>query len=148
MDKITKEQRSETMRHVHSKNTKPELYVRRKLWRCGLRYRICDPKIPGKPDIYLPKYHCAVFVHGCFWHRHEGCRHTTTPQNNYEYWQNKFTSNVNRDIKIRDQLNTKEIKVIVIWECTVNRAIKEKDDLFLNRLYNEIVYEKNLYVEF
>ena len=148
MDKITKEQRSQTMSRVHSKDTKPELIVRKKLWKLGLRYKVCDPRIPGKPDIFFPKYHCAVFVHGCFWHRHSDCKHATTPQNNYEYWQKKFMSNINRDLKVRNELNNNGIRVIVVWECSVNKLVKGNDSLFVKQLYTEIIQGNSNYKEY
>jgi len=107
------------MSGIRGKDTKPELIVRSFLHRAGLRFRT-HAKLPGKPDLVLPKYRTAVFVHGCFWHRHEGCRYATTPASNSAFWQEKFTSNVRRDAKVKQQLEEFGWRVLVIWACQLD----------------------------
>ena len=104
------------MSGIRGKNTKPEITVRKFLHRKGLRFRL-HAKLPGKPDLTFPKYKTAVFVHGCFWHRHEGCRFSTTPKNNADFWQKKFAANVERDARATAQLDELGWRVLVVWEC-------------------------------
>lgn len=103
-DSISKEQRSKNMAAIHSKNTKPELYIRKLLFAHGYRYRICSSKIPGRPDIYLRKYNTAIFINGCFWHHHAGCKYASMPKTNVDYWQKKFANNIKHDNLIRNEL--------------------------------------------
>jgi DNA mismatch endonuclease (patch repair protein) len=112
------------MSGIRGKNTKPELIVRRFLHSAGLRFRL-HAKLPGKPDLVLPKYRTVVFVHGCFWHRHEGCRYATMPTSNPVFWQEKFTSNVRRDAMVRRQLEELGWRVLVIWACQLDGASLE-----------------------
>ena len=118
-DIVDKATRSRMMSGIRGKDTKPELLVRSSLHRAGLRFRL-HAKLPGKPDLILPKYRTAVFVHGCFWHRHEGCRFCTTPANNAAFWQEKFDSNVQRDQRVKKELRKLGWKVRVIWACQLN----------------------------
>jgi len=104
-DTFTKEKRSEIMSSVRSTNTKPEIAIRRWLHNKGYRFRLHKKDLPGKPDIVLNKLKTVINVHGCFWHRHNGCKHTTTPKTNIEYWQNKFERNIQRD-----KLNNKKLE--------------------------------------
>lgn len=113
------------MSRIRGKDTKPELTVRSFLHRAGLRFRL-HAKLPGKPDLVLPKYRTAVFVHGCFWHRHEGCRYATTPTSNPVFWREKFTSNVRRDAKVKKQLEVSGWRVFVIWACQLDGASLER----------------------
>jgi DNA mismatch endonuclease (patch repair protein) len=112
--------RSRMMAGIKGKNTRPELIVRRFLHSEGFRYRLHDGKLPGKPDIVLPKYKLVIFVHGCFWHRHQGCRYATSPEKNREKWQEKFRGNLERDQKQIKQLLEQGWRVVVIWECALN----------------------------
>lgn len=112
--------RSEIMSHVRSTNTKPEVALRKALFAEGLRYRINDKRLMGKPDIVFPKYKTVVFVHGCFWHGHEGCDHYSVPKSNTEYWINKVSKNKLRDKKEQDALMADGWRVIVVWECEIN----------------------------
>lgn len=121
-DIVDKPTRSRMMAGIKGKNTKPELIVRRFLHAHGFRYRLHDNKLPGKPDIVLPKYRMAIFVHGCFWHRHLGCSFATNPEQNFDKWQEKFKQNVDRDRKQLAELLASGWKVIVIWECGLRLA--------------------------
>ena len=111
------EKRSYNMSRIHAKGTKPEETVRKYLFSKGFRYRKNDPRLPGKPDIVLPKYKTVVFVNGCFWHRHEGCKYFVWPKNNAEFWRKKIMSNAERDNRNYSELKEKGWSVVVIWEC-------------------------------
>lgn len=114
--------RSWVMGRVRSKNTGPEMRVRSTLHRAGYRYRLHVATLPGKPDIVMPRHRMAVFVNGCFWHRHEGCRSATTPRANGDYWQRKFARNVARDREACQALRDAGWEVLVIWECQTKNA--------------------------
>lgn len=118
--------RSENMSQIKSKDTKPELYIRKLLWNEGFRYRINYKKLPGKPDIFLSKYKTAIFINGCFWHMHENCKLSTFPKTNYEFWKSKLIENVERDKRNYRMLNSMGIKVIVIWGCEIKAMRKDK----------------------
>lgn len=111
--------RSRMMSGIRGRNTKPEMTVRKYLHANGLRYRIAPKNLPGKPDIVLPKYRTVVFVHGCFWHRHEGCRYAATPATNPDFWQSKFRENIARDERAGRMLVEAGWRVLVVWECEV-----------------------------
>ena len=131
--KVT-EQRSKNMAAIRSKNTKPEIKVRKVLHSMGYRFRLHSKDLPGSPDIVLPKYKTVIFVHGCFWHRHENCKYASTPKTRQEFWEAKFRENINRDKLNQENLSSKGWKIIIVWEC----EIKDKD-FDLNRLFkNEI----------
>lgn len=115
---MDKETRSKIMSRVKQKNTAPEIRLRKELHRLGLRYRLHDKKLPGTPDIIFPKFKAVLFVHGCFWHRH-GCKATTTPGTNQEYWQKKFRENIARDQRNVDALVSKGWRVMIVWECVL-----------------------------
>lgn len=123
-DRITPEQRSRNMQHVHGKDTKPEVYIRKLLFAEGYRYRMHSSRIPGHPDIWLKKYNTAIFIHGCFWHRHEGCKYASVPTSNSEFWNRKFSKNVTRDKEVKKELLEKNIRCLVIWECTIKEMHK------------------------
>lgn len=126
MDIKSPEERSKNMAAIHSKNTKPEIYLRKLLFARGYRYGVNSKSVPGHPDIYMKKYNTAVFVHGCFWHRHEGCKYAYMPKSRVEFWLKKFEANVKRDELIRKELASKKIKVLIVWECTIKRMKKDK----------------------
>ena len=107
------------MAGIRGKDTAPELAVRRFLHRAGLRFRL-HARLPGKPDLVFPRYRVALFVHGCFWHRHPGCRYTTTPASNAAFWQQKFAGNVSRDARVQRQLETLGWQVHVVWACQLS----------------------------
>lgn len=116
-DIFTKEKRSAIMAKVKSKNTGPEIKVRKFLFSKGFRFRVNDKRYPGTPDIVLPKYKTIIFVHGCFWHGHEGCSLGKLPKSRIEYWKTKIENNKKRDSRVREQLEADGWKVIVIWYC-------------------------------
>jgi DNA mismatch endonuclease, patch repair protein len=116
-DLISAERRSWNMSRIKSRDTKPELLLRSMLHRMGFRFRLHVKNLPGCPDIALPKYRTAIFVHGCFWHRHSGCRNATMPSTRPKFWAEKFEGNIKRDIRNREALETLGWKVLVAWEC-------------------------------
>ncbi|MBI2273857.1 MAG: DNA mismatch endonuclease Vsr [Bacteroidetes bacterium] len=134
-DVHSKETRSYNMSRIRNKDTKPELLVRKFLFANGFRYRLHDKKLPGKPDIVLPRYRTVIFVHGCFWHGHEGCRYFVVPQTRTDWWLNKI--NGNRDNDQRNFLNLCEQgwKVLTVFECELKFILKEKT---LNTLIKSI----------
>jgi len=119
MDVVDTATRSRMMAGIRGKDTRPEQIVRSFLHRAGLRFRL-HAKLPGKPDLVLPKYRAAVFVHGCFWHRHAGCRYATTPSSNIEFWQAKFDANVARDKRVSRELRKEGWHVFVVWSCRIS----------------------------
>ena len=128
MDTLTQEQRSALMARIRGVDTKPELFVRRALHGQGYRFRLHGRGLPGKPDIVFKKRKRAVFVHGCFWHRH-GCKRTTHPKSRQDYWQDKFAKNVARDRRNAALLEDDGWDVFVAWECEV-----DSDETLLQRL--------------
>lgn len=119
MDTLTTSERSALMGRVRSKNTRPEIAVRRLLHHLGYRFRLHRVDLPGRPDIVLPGRRIAVFVHGCFWHRHPRCALTRTPKSRVAFWKRKFADNTRRDRAVRRALQRDGWRVIVIWECQV-----------------------------
>lgn len=119
--------RSENMARVKNKNTKPEIYLRKLLWKEGFRYRTNYKKLPGSPDIYMPKYNTAIFVNGCFWHMHEDCRLSTIPKSNYDFWKEKLKRNAERDQRNYKKLEEMGIEVIVVWGCDIKKMIKDSN---------------------
>lgn len=129
------------MSKIRSSNTKPELIVRRFLFAKGFRYRIHQKSLPGKPDIVLKKHNAIVLVHGCFWHGHqdENCKKSGMPETNLEYWKPKIEKNISKDIQMRKELEEMGWRVIVVWECELN---KSRVGETLNQLMKEITAEK------
>ena len=123
MDRITHEQRSHLMSQVRGKDTKPELVVRSFLHRNGFRFRLHVKSLPGTPDIVLPKYKTVIDVRGCYWHRHKGCKKTTTPSTNTDFWQKKFAENIVRDQRTEAELRRLGWRVIVIWDCEIPKKL-------------------------
>ena len=126
MDKLTPEQRHKNMAAIHSKNTKPELIVRRFLFAHGFRFRLNHPRLPGHPDIVLRKYSTCVFVNGCFWHGHEGCSAYRIPKTNIDFWTRKIDRNKTRDEKTIQRLTALGWNCITIWECQLKPAIQQQ----------------------
>ena len=133
-DVHTPEQRSYNMSRIRSKNTKPEELVRKHLFSQGFRYRKNDVRLPGKPDIVLPKYKAVIFVNGCFWHAHEGCKYFVWPKNNEEFWRNKISGNTRRDSDNYTQLEQMGWHVIVVWECQLKKPI-------INETIKKLIYQ-------
>lgn len=117
MDVMTPEQRSRNMSRIRGKDTKPELLLRSMLHAAGFRFRLHHTGLPGRPDIVLPRYRTAIFVHGCFWHRHSGCRYATKPKTRQDFWEEKFRATIARDIENVKQLHLAGWQVITVWEC-------------------------------
>lgn len=135
-DVHSKETRSYNMSKIHSKDTKPEMLVRKYLFSRGLRYRKNDKRYPGCPDMVFPKYRAMVFINSCFWHKHLGCQYFVLPKSNIEFWDNKLETN-----RLRDERNIKQLcsdgwKVIIVWECELKKLKREER---LEKLYSEIV---------
>lgn len=124
-DTKSAEERSRNMAAIRSTNTAPELYIRKLLFNRGYRYRLYDKRLPGHPDLWMKKYNTAVYVNGCFWHRHNGCRYAYTPKSRLEFWNEKFRHNVERDLLVKRELEERNIRCLVIWECTVKNAQKK-----------------------
>jgi DNA mismatch endonuclease (patch repair protein) len=119
-DTLTVAQRSALMARVRRKNTTPEIAIRKVLHRLGLRYRLHAAELAGTPDLVLPKYNAVVFVHGCFWHHHAGCKIATIPKTNREFWLNKFLRNIRRDATTFRLLEAQGWRVFTVWECEVS----------------------------
>ena len=132
-DKLTKEKRSWNMSRIKGKDTKIEVKIRKSLFNLGFRYRKNVKELPGKPDIVLPKYKTVVFVHGCYWHGHN-CKEFHIPKTNVEFWEKKFKRNIENDKKHYEQLHFMGWKVIVVWECEIEKNFTE----VIDRLQKEI----------
>ncbi len=124
------------MSKIKGKNTKPELLVRKFLLSKGLRYRLHDKKLPGKPDIVLPKYKAVVEVHGCFWHKHEGCKYFVIPKTRTDWWLEKINKTVEKNRRNKEELKRMGWNTIIVWECELK---KDKINETLNNLYEKIV---------
>ena len=123
MDRLSRERRSWNMGRIPSCNTRPEIIVRSALHRLGFRFRLHGNKLPGKPDIVLPKWRHVVFVHGCFWHRHGGCKKAYMPKSRIEFWFEKFKQNVARDKAVQSALERLGWSVSTIWECETEKPV-------------------------
>lgn len=121
MDRLTKEKRSWNMSRIRSRDTNPEKQLRSLLHKDGYRFKINVKQLPGSPDIVLPKYRTAIFVHGCFWHRHTGCRYAYTPKSRIEFWECKFRGTIERDLKKTKALEASGWQVLVVWECELEK---------------------------
>ncbi len=136
MDNRTKEQRSKCMKNIRSKNTTPELIVRKFLYNKGYRYRLHDKKLPGKPDIVLRKFNTVIFINGCFWHGHKNCSEAKKPKSNSEFWKTKIVSNQQRDMKNIESLSKLGWRVLTIWECQLQKDLMEST---LSDIVNKVV---------
>jgi DNA mismatch endonuclease (patch repair protein) len=125
-DVHSKATRSYNMSRIRSKDTKPEMLVRRFLHKNGFRYRLHVKDMPGKPDIVLPKYKTVIFIHGCFWHGHEGCKYYVVPKSRTEWWLHKIGTNTANDINAENLLTASGWNIITIWECELKGASVEK----------------------
>ncbi|WP_349744888.1 very short patch repair endonuclease [Stenotrophomonas geniculata] len=137
VDSLTPEQRSAQMSRIRGSNTKLEVLVRKGLHARGLRYRLGGAKLPGRPDIVLPKYRTVVFVHGCFWHGHD-CPLYRLPKTRPEFWQAKIESNQSRDRRVNDQLKSLRWHVVEVWECSLRGLRPDERSLVLDRIASEI----------
>ena len=144
MDNVNPSTRSRMMRAVPGKNTKPEITLRKGLFKAGIRFRLHGKDLAGKPDIVLAKYNAVVFVHGCFWHRHEGCYLTTMPSTRADFWMRKFNSNVERDIRNREQLISTGWRVAIVWEC----GIRKQPDRVTSGVVHWLKNDDSQYTEF
>jgi len=144
----SREERSKNMAAIKGKGTKPEQYICHELFKRGYRYRKNAKYIEGHPDLFLRKYNTAIFVHGCFWHRHKNCKYAYTPKSRVEFWKKKFDDNQKRDKYVEKKLEDEKIKCLIIWECTIremrrdvqyNEKILQQVDRFLmsEELYAE-----------
>jgi len=133
----TDHKRSYNMSRIRSKNTKPEITLRSALHKKGFRYRIHQKSLPGNPDIVLAKYKTVIFVHGCFWHLHQGCREGRIPKSKTGYWEPKLLRNVERDVKNTAELVSQGWKVIIVWDCEiqagVNKVISQVERILSNQ---------------
>lgn len=140
MDSLTKEHRSWNMSRIHGKNTRPEIAMRSLLHKKGFRFRLQEKKLPGKPDIVLPKFKTAIFVHGCFWHRHENCKYCYTPKSRKDFWDKKFERTVQRDAQQISALSHIGWLPVVIWECELKGnpvdALRKVHKILNKRLQN------------
>lgn len=138
-DRITPEHRSWNMSRIKGKDTNIEVKVRSWLFSKGFRFRKNDRRYPGTPDIVLPKYKTVIFINGCFWHRHEGCRYATTPKTRTEFWQEKFDRNVANDRKHKEELETMGWSVITLWECELKKdSFEDTMNRLEQQLHNDI----------
>jgi len=135
MDTVDKKTRSRIMASVGQRNTGPEMGLRRVLHRQGLRYRLHDKKLPGSPDLIFPRFRTVVFIHGCFWHAHKGCKFATKPSTRKKFWKDKFEANRKRDRRNYEALKKLGWRVLVVWECT----IRGLDESGLNQLGLKVV---------
>lgn len=135
-DVMTPEQRSRCMAAVKGKDTKPEMIVRKYLFSRGMRFRVQVRKLPGNPDIVLPKYKTVIFVNGCFWHGHEDCKYFRLPKSNVEFWKEKIGRNIERDRESMQALLDLGWKIIRVWECELRNKANREDTL--NKIYKSI----------
>ncbi len=143
-DVLTPKQRSYNMSRIRNKDTKPEELVRKYLFSQGFRYRKNDARLPGKPDIVLPKYKTVIFVNGCFWHKHEGCKYFVWPKNNAEFWKEKIEKNAARDARDYELLQQAGWRVIIIWECELKPQTREAT---YDRLIERIIVKEKTNVD-
>ena len=139
VDNVSKEVRSYNMSRIRSKDTKPEIIIRSYLFSRRLRFRKNDKRYPGSPDVVLPKYKTIVFVHGCFWHLHEGCKYAVMPKSNVDYWKKKLYGNKERDKRNQKELEEMGWTVITVWECELK---KDKLEQTLEELYIQITSKR------
>ena len=134
-DKFSNDVRSRVMSRIRSRDTKPEKLVRSMIHSLGYRFRLHDKKLPGKPDLVLKKHQTAVFVNGCFWHQHPGCKKAVSPKSNNAYWDPKLAKNVERDKKNIEAIENEGLRCLILWECETNdlEALRNKIKVFMDR---------------
>lgn len=143
-DTKTPAERSQNMSRIRSKDSKPEVYIRKKLFERGYRYRKNSSVIFGHPDIWLAKYNTAIFVNGCYWHRHIGCKYAYMPKSRIDFWTKKFNQNIDREKEVMTQLREEGIKTLIIWECTIKqmmKSVKFEEETLLK--VEQFFYSKN-----
>jgi DNA mismatch endonuclease (patch repair protein) len=143
MDVLTPEQRHFNMSRIHSKNTRPELTVRKWLWNNGYRFRLHRKDLPGNPDIVLSKHNAVIFVHGCFWHRHN-CKYASTPATRKEFWEEKLNGNIERDKRNLQKLADLNWRVLVVWECEIKKWNSDLEIKIENFLQSSLDVNKNI----
>lgn len=136
-DTLTPEQRHHVMAAIHGKDTKPEKIVRQYLWHQGYRYRLNHPRLPGKPDIVLLKYRTCIFVNGCFWHGHEGCKSYVMPKSNTEFWEKKILRNQTRDRNVKEKLAQMGWHCITVWECALKSDKRQETLQYIEYTLND-----------
>ncbi len=147
-DNKSPEARSKNMSAIKRVDTRPEVYIRKLLFMSGYRYLIQSNTIPGHPDLWMKKYNTAVFVHGCFWHRHKGCSFAYTPKSSVDFWNEKFERNTQRDRIVLEQLKAQNIRCLIIWECTIKHAQKKNGDpILLQKMIEEFLLSDRQYQE-
>ena len=134
-DKLSREKRSWNMSRIRGKDTEIEIKVRKYLFSQGFRFRKNVADMPGKPDIILPKYKTVIFMHGCYWHRHTGCKNCTTPNTNREFWLKKFEKNIQNDSKHQQELEAAGWKVLILWECEIENDFERLMDNLVVELH-------------
>ena len=144
-DRMTSQQRHDCMSHIRSRNTKPEVLLRKELHRLGYRYRINVRKLPGTPDIVLSKYRTCIFVNGCFWHGHQGCSKFVMPKTNEVFWKDKIRNNRERDLKNTMMLEATDWNVITIWECQLKKDVLEET---VSSIRKQLDYNRSSYAEY
>lgn len=132
-DIVTPQKRSAMMSGIRSRDTKPELLVRKGLHKRGFRYKLHDKSLPGKPDIVLPKYHCVIFIHGCFWHKHQ-CHLFKWPSSRTEFWRSKIENNKQYDLAVVNQLLLQGWRILIVWECATKGTMKWPVDKLLDEI--------------
>ena len=141
-DVLTPAQRSYNMSRIRSKNTTPEKAVRNELWRRGYRYRLNDRRLPGTPDLVLPKYRAVIFINGCFWHGHKGCSKYVVPKSNVDFWKAKVAKNIERDLQNAQRLDILAWTIITVWECELTKKNLEGT---INRIAADLRAAKEKY---
>lgn len=144
MDIWSKDKRSQVMSLIRGQNTKPEVIIRKILYKRGYRYRLNYSKLPGKPDIVFPKYKIVIFIHGCFWHGHENCKIAHIPKTNTKYWSDKFTKNKERDNNVSLSLINMGWQVLIIWECEITKTNIQN---VINKIEHHILCSTSRYTE-
>ncbi|WP_045859701.1 very short patch repair endonuclease [Teredinibacter purpureus] len=141
-DIVSPEMRSRMMSGIKGKNTRPEMVVRKGLFRRGFRYRLHLKQLPGKPDLVLPRYHAVIFVHGCFWHRHN-CRLFKWPKSNTEFWRDKITGNIQRDERHSRQLADAGWRILIVWECAIKGKKEQEVEKVLDNIEHWLLTDNN-----
>lgn len=135
VDTLSKEKRSWNMSRIKGKDTKPEIMLRSMLHKSGFRFHVHDKKLPGKPDIVLPRFNTVIFVNGCFWHRHKNCKYAYTPKSRQDFWSKKFEATLLRDAEKAKQLKNAGWNVVTVWEC----ELKKQPENVLNTLTDKLM---------